>query len=389
LYDLGYLNFDEPFKKLVNQGMIQGMSAHLYRLDDSYVDQKDGILKTRGTDIYLTKSIAEKIHSGEIYPEKLHDIIKHQMGDNFFKENEGIFKHDSIFISVFKEGLRFDGKEQLNRTPLNVDISYVGDNNELDVERFKKAKSAYSDAIFINDDDGNYYCGRFPEKMSKSKYNVVNPDDVIAKYGADTFRLFEMFLGPIELSKPWDDKGISGCYNFLRKFWRLFYDNDVKLVTDETPTKEEFKSLHKLLKKLEYDMEQLGFNTSVAAFMICVNELTDLKCHKKAIMQDVVIALAPFAPFVTEELYAALGNTGSVHTATFPTFNESYLVESSFTYPVSVNGKLRATIELPLTMEQAEVQETVMALENVQKWMEGKPVKKFIFVKGKIANVVC
>ena len=197
-------------------------------------------------------------------------------------------------------------------------------------------------------------------------------------------------MGPIELSKPWDDKGISGCHNFLRKFWRLFYDNDGKfLVTDDAPTKEELKSLHKLLKKLEYDMEQLGFNTSVAAFMICVNELTELKCHKKAIMQDVVIALAPFAPFITEELYAALGNNNSVHTASFPAFNESYLVENSFTYPVSVNGKLRATLELPLSMEQPEVQEAVLALENVQKWMEGKPVKKFIFVKGKIANVVC
>jgi leucyl-tRNA synthetase len=198
-----------------------------------------------------------------------------------------------------------------------------------------------------------------------------------------------MFLGPIELSKPWDDKGISGCYNFLRKLWRLCFDNDGKwLVTENEPTKEELKSLHKLLKKVEHDVEQLSFNTSVSAFMICVNELTDLKCHKKAIIQDLVIALAPFAPFIAEELHEKLGNTSSVHTAVFPSFNESYLVENTFTYPVSVNGKLRATIELPLTMEQTEVQEKVMALEQVQKWLEGKPIKKFIFVKGKIANVV-
>jgi leucyl-tRNA synthetase len=325
LYDLGHLCFDEPFKRMVNQGMIQGRSAFVFQ----NVEGKK--------------------------------FVSHQIAN----------------------------AQNLNGRYIHCDIALLED-DKLNIEAFKKWRPEYSNYTFETESDGSFYAQREVEKMSKSKYNVVNPDDVIAKYGADTFRLFEMFLGPIELSKPWDDKGISGCYNFLRKFWRLFYDNDGKfLATNETPTKEELKSLHKLLKKLEYDIEQLGFNTSVAAFMICVNELTDLKCSKKAILQEVVIALAPFAPFITEELYAALGNTTSVHTATFPAFNESYLVENSFTYPVSVNGKLRATIELPLSMEQAEVQETVLAIENVQKWMEGKPVKKFIFVKGKIANVVC
>ncbi len=346
LHDLGFLNFDEPFKKLVNQGMIQGVST-LARIDSYiYDDQKYRVInRYNGDGVEFNVPIQYVTFENGKYV--------------LTRENFELLKaNDNRFSNV-----EFDSIENWKRKSKNTD----------GVEEVK--------LISLKD---------VVEKMSKSKYNVVNPDDVIAKYGADTFRLFEMFLGPIELSKPWDDKGISGCYNFLRKLWRLFYDNDGKfLVTDETPTKEELKSLHKLLKKLEYDMEQLGFNTSVAAFMICVNELTDLKCHKQAILQEVVIGLAPFAPFITEELHAALGNTGSVHTATFPTLNESYLVESSFTYPVSVNGKLRATIELPLSMEQAEVQDTVMTLENVQKWMEGKPVKKFIFVKGKIANVVC
>lgn len=323
LFDLHYINFDEPFKRMVNQGMIQGRSAFVFQ----NVETKK-------------------------------------------------------FISANKLSSNVSGRF------IHCDLQLIED-DKLNIEAFKNWRPEYKDFAFETDENGNFFVQREVEKMSKSKYNVVNPDDVIAKYGADTFRLFEMFLGPIELSKPWDDKGISGCYNFLRKLWRLCFDNDGKwLVTENEPTKEELKSLHKLLKKVEHDVEQLSFNTSVSAFMICVNELTDLKCHKKAVIQDLVIALAPFAPFIAEELHEKLGNTSSVHTAVFPSFNENYLVENTFTYPVSVNGKLRATIELPLTMEQAEVQEKVMALEQVQKWLEGKPIKKFIFVKGKIANVV-
>ncbi|MFN8294074.1 MAG: leucine--tRNA ligase [Chitinophagales bacterium] len=323
LFDLKYICFDEPFKRMVNQGMIQGRSAFVFQ------------------NIESKKFISANLLNGN---------------------EQGRFIH--------------------------CDLQLIED-DKLNIEAFKQWRPEYSDFTFEVDESKQFMVQREVEKMSKSKYNVVNPDDVIAKYGADTFRLFEMFLGPIELSKPWDDKGISGCYNFLRKCWRLFFDNEGKwLVTDNEPTKEELKSLHKLLKKVEHDVEQLSFNTSVSAFMICVNELTDLKCHTRAILQDIVIALAPFAPFISEELFAKLGNTSSVHTASFPAFNEQYLVENSFTYPVSVNGKLRATIELPLDMEQTAVQEKVLALEQVQKWLEGKPVKKFIFVKGKIANIV-
>lgn len=323
LYDLGFINFDEPFKKLVNQGMIQGKSAFVFQ---------------------------------ELQSKK--------------------------FVSADKVNENSYGRF------IRCDVQLIED-DQLNIEAFKQWRPEFTDFVFETNECGKFMVHREVEKMSKSKYNVVNPDEVIAKYGADTFRLFEMFLGPIELSKPWDDKGISGCYNFLRKLWRLFFDSNGNfIVHDDEPNNQELKSLHKLLKKVEQDMEQLSFNTSISAFMICVNELTELKCHKKAILQDLVIALAPFAPFITEELHQKLGNSYSVHTAVFPQFNESYLVENTFTYPVSVNGKLRATIELPLSMEQTEVQEKVLALEQVQKWIEGKPIKKFIFVKGKIANVV-
>ncbi len=323
LFDLGFLKADEPFKRMVNQGMIQGKSAFVFQ----NLEQKKFV------------------------------------STNMVKEgDEGRFIH--------------------------CDIQFLND-DKLDIEAFKKWRSEFASFQFVLDSKGEFLVQREVEKMSKSKYNVVNPDDVIAKYGADTFRLFEMFLGPIELSKPWDDKGISGCYNFLRKLWRLFFDADGKLlVTEDEAGNDSLKSLHKLLKKITYDVEQLSFNTSVAAFMICVNELTDLKCHNKNVLQNLVIALAPFAPFITEELYEKLGNKESVHTAIFPAYNENYLRENSFVYPISINGKLRTTLELPLDMEQAQVQEKVLALEQVQKWVEGKPIKKFIFVKGKIANVV-
>jgi leucyl-tRNA synthetase len=224
--------------------------------------------------------------------------------------------------------------------------------------------------------------------MSKSKYNVVNPDDVIDKYGADCFRMFEMFLGPIEQSKPWDDKGISGVSNFLRKFWRMFYDDKGWKVNEDKPTGEELKVLHKTLKKIAEDIERLSFNTSVSAFMIATNELTALGCHKREILEPLLIALAPFAPFITEELWAKLGHTTSIHLATFPTVEEKYLVEDSFNYPVSINGKVRAQVNLSLTMEAAEVQSHILELDTIKKWTEGNPPKKFIFVKGKIINVV-
>lgn len=326
LYDLGYVPFDEPFKKLVNQGMIQGVSNFLSRI-----------------------------------------------------ENENKFVSSRLVDGYLHDGVKVDS--------VRTNIEFVDSKDELDVDAFIKWRPEYKDFEFERT-NGTFHVMSVVEKMSKSKYNVVNPDDVIATYGADCFRMFEMFLGPIEQSKPWDDKGISGVSSFLRKFWRLFYSETAWKVTDETPTDKELKVLHKTIKKINEDVEKMSFNTSVSQFMIAVNELQDLKCSKRAILEPLVLCLAPFAPFITEELWKALGNNGSVHQAAFPALEEKYLVESEFEYPVSINGKTRASIALPADISQEDALAKVMEIEMVQKWMEGKPVKKFVFVKGRIVNIV-
>ncbi len=282
--------------------------------------------------------------------------------------------------------------------------SEVCDGNSLQIEKalnksifLNKNSNHYficKDGIWINNfgvgstQIGQFFCESEVEKMSKSKYNVVNPDDVIAQYGADCFRMFEMFLGPIEQSKPWDDKGISGVSNFLKKFWRLFYDDKGWKVTDEAATDAEMKVLHKTIKKIADDIERLNLNTCVSAFMIATNELTSLKCSKRAVLQPLLITLAPFAPFVTEELWSKLGNTGSIHQAAYPAVEEKYLTESEFDYPVSINGKVRAQVKLGLDITAEEAQAQVMGLEAVAKWTNGAAPKKFVFVKGRIINVV-
>ncbi len=325
LFDLGLVPMDEPFQKLVNQGMIQGRSSIIYR----------------------------------------HKETNEFVSFNLVQQNE-------------------EDKYQ----KLHANIAFVKD-DILDIDKFKEWREDYRNAKFVTGKDGNFVCGHEVEKMSKSKYNVVTPDDVIAKYGADCFRMFEMFLGPIEQSKPWDDKGISGVYNFLRKFWRMFYDDKGNWrVTDEAPTDAEFKILHKTIKKVGEDIERLNFNTCISSFMIATNELNALNSNKRKILEPLLIALASFAPFVAEELWEKLGYAGSIHQATYPKVEEKYLVESTHEYPVSVNGKLRAQIQLPLDMPQDEVQKLVMELENVKKWTNGNAPKKFIFVKGKIVNVV-
>lgn len=326
LYDLGYVPFDEPFKKLVNQGMIQGVSNFLSRI-----------------------------------------------------ENENKFVSSRLVDGYLHDGVKVDS--------VRTNIEFVDSKDELDVDAFIKWRPEYKDFEFERT-NGTFHVMSVVEKMSKSKYNVVNPDDVIATYGADCFRMFEMFLGPIEQSKPWDDKGISGVSSFLRKFWCLFYSETAWKVTDETPTDKELKVLHKTIKKINEDVEKMSFNTSVSQFMIAVNELQDLKCSKRAILEPLVLCLAPFAPFITEELWKALGNNGSVHQAAFPALEEKYLVESEFEYPVSINGKTRASIALPADISQEDALAKVMEIEMVQKWMEGKPVKKFVFVKGRIVNIV-
>ncbi|HVF81876.1 MAG TPA: class I tRNA ligase family protein, partial [Flavisolibacter sp.] len=255
---------------------------------------------------------------------------------------------------------------------------------------FKKSKPEYTNAEFILE-GGKYICGVETEKMSKSKFNTVNPDDLVEKYGADTFRMYEMFLGPIDQSKPWDTKGIEGVHRFLKKLWRLFHPEGttpLSISDGEGAGGEVLKILHRTIKKIEEDTERFSYNTAVSAFMVCVNELADVKCHNKEVLEQLLILLTPYAPHVCEELWQQLGNSGSILDAAYPTFNPQYLVESTKEYPVSINGKLRTTLVLDLAATEEQVQQLVLSNPVVQKWIESKPVKKFIFVKNKMVNVV-
>ncbi len=320
LHDLGHIGFDEPFKKLINQGMIQGSSRFVYRIN--------------GSNTFVSKGL----------------------------------------------------KQQYKVDEIHVDVNMV-DGVELNTEAFKKWRPEYADAEFILE-DGKYICGAEIEKMSKSKYNVVNPDDIVAQYGADTFRMYEMFLGPIDMSKPWDTKGIEGVHRFLKKMWRLYNDEQGLIVSDEPATEAELKALHKTIKKISDDIERFSFNTSVSQFMICVNELSALNCHKRSILQPLAVVIAPFAPHFAEELWHQLGNEGSVIDAAYPQYDEKYTVENSKLYPVAINGKARAEMEFALDIDKAELEQQVLANETVQKWMDGKPMKKFIYVPGKMINIV-
>ncbi len=327
LKDLGYTKEEEPFKKLINQGMIQGRSNFVYRIND---------------------------------------------------ENG---KPTNTYVSA---GLR----KEYKTSALHVDVNIV-ENDTLDLTKFKAWREEYANAEFILE-GGKYICGVEVEKMSKSKFNVVNPDDLIERYGADTLRMYEMFLGPLEQSKPWNTNGIEGVFKFLRKFWRLFHNEDWAFhVNDNVPTKAELKSLHKIIKKVQDDIERFSFNTSVSSFMIAVNELTDLKCKNRQILEDMVIILSPYAPHICEELWVQLGNeAGTLSYTAFPTFKPEYLVEDEFAYPVSINGKMKMNLNLSLTLAQPEVEAILFADEQFQKFLDGKPTKKIIFVKGKIINVV-
>ena len=320
LFDLGIVCEEEPFKKLINQGMIQGRSNFVYRIKDT-----------------------------------------------------------NTFVSL-------NLKNQYETTQIHCDVNIVS-NDILDIEKFKTWRPEFANAEFILE-DGKYICGWAVEKMSKSMYNVVNPDDIVEKYGADTLRLYEMFLGPLEQSKPWDTNGIDGVHRFLKKLWSLFFKDGNLLVNNDEPTADELKTLHKTIKKITFDIENFSYNTSVSAFMICVNELFTLKCSKKAILEPLVILLAPFAPHIAEELYHALGNTETVCDATFPVCNEAYLVESSVKYPISFNGKVRFTLELPADMSKEEVEKTALANEQTLKQLGGNSPKKVIVVPGKIVNIV-
>ena len=367
LHDVGVSIVEGPFQKLVNQGMIQGRSNFVYRF--SPWKDKNGIKEVIPTNIFISKNIAEEMLKGSYTPKDLKNIF----------DNNNITYEDSWFIT---QGINLDETNELH-----VDVNIVS-NDILDLEAFKAWRPEFANAEFILE-DGKYICGWAVEKMSKSMFNVVNPDMIVEKYGADTLRMYEMFLGPVEQSKPWDTNGIDGVYRFIKKFWSLFYDrNGSYIVTDEPATKEELKSLHKLIKKVTGDIEQFSYNTSVSAFMICVNELFSLKCSKKEILNQLVIVLAPFAPHVCEELWDTLGHADSVCDAKWPAYNEEYLVEDTINYTISFNGKARFNMEFPADETSEAIQSTVLADERSAKWMEGKSVVKVIVVPKKIVNIV-
>ncbi len=358
LFDLGLIGHDEPYKRLVNQGMITGSSRFVYRgmyqvTENGFKTFKVAFISKSFYELWLQKG-------GDKYPEVELDKFIPEITD---------LKVSHIIAT-------------------NADVNMV-DGVELNIESFKKWKNGeYADAEFILE-DGKYICGVETEKMSKSKFNTVNPNDLVDKFGADTFRMYEMFLGPVEASKPWDTKGIEGVHRFLKKLWRLFYDEmKGKVWNDERASAEELKILHRAIRKIEDDTERFSFNTAVSTFMICVNELNDAKCHKKEVLEKVLILLTPYAPHIAEELWHLLGNAGSVLDASYPVFDAKHITESSKEYPVSVNGRVRTNINISLTAEQPEVEAIVLADETVQKWLEGKSPKKIIYVKNKMVNVV-
>ena len=320
LYDYGYVCEAEPFRKLVNQGMIQGRSNFVYRIKDT-----------------------------------------------------------NKFVS-------YNLKDQYDVTPIHVDVNIV-ELDALDIEKFRKWRPEFEDAEFILE-NGKYICGWAIEKMSKSMFNVVNPDDIVEKYGADTLRLYEMFLGPVEASKPWDTNGIEGVGRFLKRLWALFFKGDDMILTDEKPDEKALKSIHKLIKKVSGDIETFSYNTSVPAFMICVNELTSMKCRSREIYEPLVVMLAPFAPHIAEELWHVLGHDTTVCDAQWPTWNEDYLKESLVKYAVSFNGKARYTIEVPADADEEEVKRLALADAGAERWLAGKEPRKVIFVKGKLVNIV-
>jgi len=372
LNDLGAIPFDEPAKKLINQGMIQGRSNLIYRYNYPF-ENKNG----RSQSIFVSKSHSLGTNNPAFMNELRETIIK-------IDPNQKTYADQLTHVTPFSFKIH------------NVNVDFV-DNDILNTDLLKKNREQLEDLYFINE-DGKYICGAEVEKMSKSKLNVVSPDDICEKFGADTLRLYEMFLGPLEQSKPWNTNGITGVSGFLKKLWRLFLSpsagggvalatGEVK-VSDDAPTKAELKTLHKTIKKITEDIERFSFNTSVSNFMICVNELSEQKCNKRSILEPLVILISPYAPHIAEELWEKLGHTTGIATAPFPICNETYLVEDNFTYPISFNGKMRLNIELPTTLTVAEIEKEVLSREEVQKHLNGATPKKIIIVPKKIVNIV-
>ncbi len=429
LYDLGLVCEDEPFKKLINQGKIQGRSSFVYRINpekyaeyllwqkikDAGLDKKiirdyrDGNRKFDFYDpeqeLIIEIKSRQKLEKLEPFYKKyikttrkclilipVSDIIENidkvidWVMETLEKNEKGVILNKGeikemkpMFVSK-----NIPGREYFS-TPLHVNINLV-DNDILNIEAFKKWRPEFAEAEFILE-EGKYICGHEVEKMSKSKHNVQNPDDLIERYGADTLRLYEMFLGPLDQDKPWDTKGIEGVYRFLKKLWRLYFDDDGNfLVTDEKPSENELKVLHKTVKKVKEDIERFSFNTGVSALMICVNDLGG--CHKKEILEPLAVLIEPYAPHMAEELWSALGHTQSVSKAPFPEYDEKYLKENTFLYPVSFNGKMRFKLELPVDLSKEEIEKRALEAQESQRWIEGKTVRKVIVVPNRIINIV-
>ena len=363
MFDKGLVPYDEYAKKLINQGMILGTSAFVYRWDYKLLNFDDKIIN-----VFISKNIVDEAISNE---QLISTILPAEIKDKIFQQ--GIIENKTK-LSHFAQ--------------IHTDVSFVNSSDQLDIEAYKKWRPEFKNAIFITEEDETFIVKREPEKMSKSKYNVVNPDEICEQYGADSLRMYEMFLGPLEQAKPWNTAGISGVHSFLKKLWKLYFDDNGYKVTDAEPTKENLKTLHKTIKKVEEDIENFSFNTSVSTFMIAVNELTSQKCTSKEILESLLIVLSPYAPHITEELWSVLGHNESISTATFPKFEKKYLVESSKNYPISFNGKMRFTMELPLDMSKDDIKAAVLAHEKTQEQLQGRTPKKVIVVPGKIVNVV-
>ena len=399
LKDRGYAPTEEPFKKLINQGMILGMSAFVYRISIDAVKinkNNDNIIQVNINEILKNKNsiLISKNLLSECSEGRKVSSEHFRIDEKHFNNESLIFKYltENNFLKedILLECKKGDSTLVYNINALHVDLSCINDiTSELYIEKFKEHPlySDYKDAEFILE-DGKYIVGREVEKMSKSKYNVVSPDDICEEYGADTLRLYEMFLGPLEQSKPWNTAGITGVSGFLKKLWRLYFDDNGSVIVNDEPTAEMYKSLHKTIKKVTEDIENFSFNTSVSQFMICVNELQQLKCNHRAILEPLAILVSPYAPHIAEELWSALGHEGSIARVAFPKFEEKYLVESEKEYPVSFNGKMRFTIKLPLDLTKEQIQEIVLADERTIAQLAGNTPKNIIIVPGKIINLV-
>ena len=368
LFDLDLIDIEEPAKKLINQGMIQGRSNFIYWLSPIISSSSD-INQSNLSRIFISKSIANLIEKKDV---TIIDFTKKIISQKIKKEFPKLQDFNIEKISVLKS---------------HVDVNIVT-NDLLDIDAFKEWRTEYADADFIKEENGDFICDHEVEKMSKSKWNVVSPDDICDKFGADTLRLYEMFLGPIEQSKPWNTNGISGVSGFLKKLWRLFFQNSEIFVSDDNPSKGELRTLHKTIKKITEDIERFSFNTSVSNFMICVNELTEVKCNKRVILEPLLILISPYAPHISEELWNIIGHKESISLEKFPICQEEFLINDSFNYPISFNGKMRLNIELPANLTIEEIEKEVMNRADVKKYLEDKAPKKIIIVPNKIVNIV-